>query len=429
MQQAPESTTVLPHNQEAEEALVGSLLIAPEQFPTLAAIVRAEDFRIQRLRFVWEAAGRLQENKQPIDFVTLNDQLRRDGKLGEVGETFLIGLMSRAPSSLNAEGYATLVADYGMKRDLLYAANDIAAWSYNGKTGLEIMTLARKRLEQIETGRGAGGEQVAIRDVLSQVYDEMETGKPPLKYIPTGLSSLDHLLDGFAETKYIVVAGRPGDGKTAFMLDAARNAAVKHRQKVAFFSLEMSAGELTDRMIAQITGIDSKRIEKRKLRDDEWPLFVEAVEQLSGAQIDLFYRPGLGIPELRSHCLRGGYDIVFVDYLQLMIGENRKENRVQEISFITRNLKVLAGEIRAPVISASQMNRGIEGRTDKEPQLSDLRESGSIEQDADIVLFVYGAQNPPQPKEQRKFKIAKHRGGPVGTITANFIRQAVHFEG
>lgn len=429
MQQPSKTDASLPYNHQAEEALIGSILISPERYPILAAIVKPEDFRVHRLQFVWSAADSLYKKGQPIDFVTLNDQLRRDGKLAEVGESYLFGLLSSAPDSFNAEGYASLVADYGMKREMLYAANDIAAWSYNGKSGIEIMTLARKRLEQIETGRGISGEHVSIKDVLSQIYDEMETGVQPLKYIPTGLGALDNLIDGFAQTKFIVIAGRPGDGKTAFMLDAARNAAVKHRQKVAFFSLEMSAGELTDRMLAQITGIDSKRIEKRKLRDDEWPLFIDAVEQLSKAQIDLFYRPGLSIPELRSLCMRGGYDIVFVDYLQLMMGENRKENRVQELSFITRNLKVLAGEIHAPIISASQMNRGVEGRADKEPQLSDLRESGSIEQDADIVMFIYGAQPTPQPKEPRKFKVAKHRGGPVGTITATFIRSAVHFEG
>jgi replicative DNA helicase len=424
-----ETSPGTPYNHEAEEALIGAILIAPEQYRVLSAIVRPEDFRIQRFQFVWKAAQELQDKGQPIDFVTLNDQLKRDGKLDEVGDDFLYSMNFAAPNAFNAEGYANIVADFGMKRDLLYAANDIAAWSYNGKSGMEIMTLARKRFEQIETGRGFGGEKVSVRDVLSQIYDEMETGVTPLKYIPSGLRALDDLIDGFAQTKYVVIAGRPGDGKTAFMLDAAREAAVKHRQKVAFFSLEMSAGELTDRMIAQITGIDSKRIEKRKLRDDEWPLFTDAVEQLANSQMDLYYRPGLSIPELRARCLRGKYDMVFVDYLQLMIGENRKENRVQELSFITRNLKVLAGEINAPVISASQMNRGVEGRADKEPQLSDLRESGSIEQDADIVMFIYGAQPTPMPKEPRKFKIAKHRGGPVGTITATFTRQAVHFEG
>jgi replicative DNA helicase len=419
----------VPYSHEAEEALLGSLLIAPEKFLVLAASVRVEDFRVHRHQFIWKAALALYEKDQPIDFVTLNEQLKRDGKLADVGEGFLIQLLTSSPAAYNAEGHASIVADYGMKRDLLYMANDLAAWSYNGKTGPEIVNLTRKRLETIETGRGIGGEQVSLKDILSGMYDEMVSGKPPVKYIPTGILALDDLIDGFAQTKFIVIAGRPGDGKTALMLDAARHAATKHRQKVAFFSLEMSAGELTDRMVAQITGIDSKRIEKRKLTDSEWPLFIGAIEELSRASIDLYYRPSLTIPELRSRCLRERYDLVFVDYLQLMIGENKRDNRVQELSFITRNLKVLAGEINAPVVAASQMNRGIEARQDKEPTLADLRESGSIEQDADIVAFLYGAQNPPQPKESRKIKLAKHRGGPTGIVATTFSRKSVHFEG
>lgn len=419
----------VPYNEQAEQALIGSVLIAPEKFPTLAAIVRAEDFRIHRNQFVWKAALALYEKGQPIDFVTLNEQLKRDGKLTEVGDGYLFQMMSSSPDAYNAEGHASIVADYGMKRDLLYMANDLAGWSYNGKTGPEIINLTRKRLESIETGRGIGGESISIKDVLSAMYDEMENGIPPLKYIPTGVRVLDDMIDGLAQTKLIVIAGRPGDGKTALMLDVARNAATKHRKKVAFFSLEMSAGELTDRMVAQITGIDSKRVEKRKLVAEEWPLFIAAVEELSRASIDLFYRPSLTIPELRSRCLRGGYDLVFVDYIQLMVGDNKRDNRVQEISYITRNLKVLAGEINAPIVAASQMNRGIEARQDKEPTLADLRESGSIEQDADIVAFLYGALFPPQPTEPRKIKIAKHRGGPTGIVSATFHRKYVHFEG
>jgi replicative DNA helicase len=417
----------LPHSREAEEAMAGCVLIAPEMASELLDLVKSEDFYVHKLSFVWAAYERLRQKRLPIDNITVSEELLDMGRLEEIGgPAYLTSLLNQVPTTLHAQGYAAVITDNALQRKLLAAANNLATWTYSGRAGDEVLQMHRAQIDQIEQGRGEIQSE-SLRDYLSAMVDEVQTGKSPVRYIPSGVSRLDGVITGFGENRLYVVAGRPGEGKTSLMLDAARTAAVDHRQSVAFFSLEMSPAELTDRLVSQISGIDSRRIEKRRLMDGEWERFSAAVEQLERANIDLLYRPGLTIPELRQRCLRKHYNMVIVDYLQLMIGESRtRENRVQEISYLSRNLKALAGEIHAPIVCASQMNRQIESRAEKEPQLSDLRDSGSIEQDSDVVIFVYGKEN---NEDQRKLKVAKQRNGPVGTVVVKYEAACTHFEG
>jgi len=277
-----------------------------------------------------------------------------------------------------------------------------------------------------------------IQQVLSDYYDRIDQlarQGGDIFGVPTGFIDLDRLLMGLQPSDFILIAGRPGTGKTAFMLTAAKNAAQIHKKHVAIFSLEMSNEQLVQRLIAQETGIDSQRLRTGKLDEDEWPLFTHAIEVLSDTRIFLDDTPALTPLQLRTKCrrlhLEFRLDLILVDYLQLMSSGSRNENRVQEVSYISRNLKVLARELNVPVLAAAQLSRAIEQRADKEPQLSDLRESGSLEQDADIVMFIHRPElyeKDTLKKNVAQIKVSKHRNGPVGTVELIFRNSVAKFE-
>ena len=274
--------------------------------------------------------------------------------------------------------------------------------------------------------------------MLSEYYDRIDqlaSRGEDIYGVPTGFIDLDRLLMGLQPSDFIIVAGRPGMGKTAFMLSAAKNAAQTHKKHVAVFSLEMSNEQLVQRLIAQETGIDSQRLRTGKLSEDEWPLFTHAIEVLSDARVFLDDTPALTPLQLRTKSrrlhLEYGLDLIVVDYLQLMSSGTRSENRVQEVSYISRNLKVLARELNVPVLAAAQLSRAVEQRADKEPQLSDLRESGSLEQDADIVMFIHRPEvyeKDTLKQNIAQIKVAKHRNGPVGMVELIFRHQLAKFE-
>jgi replicative DNA helicase len=438
-QNEPTVAQVVPHSREAEEAVIGAVLINPEAYYDVAQFLQPEDFYIHRHRWIWGVFTRLHERRMPIDVLTVTEELDQLHQLDEVGgPAYLTGLINRVPSSLNAEAYGRLVEQTGVRRRMLTAANDIAKLAYKEEMGIDaVMDEAEKSIFGVSERRLTRDLQ-PIQQVLSEYYDRIDqlSQRDDESFgVPTGFIDLDRLLGGLQPSDLIIIAGRPGMGKTAFMLSAAKNAAQTHKKHVAVFSLEMSNEQLVQRLISQETGIDSHRLRTGKLQDDEWPLFAHAIEVLGDTRIFLDDTPSLTPLQMRTKCrrlhLEFHLDLVILDYLQLMSSGSRSENRVQEVSFISRNMKILARELNVPVLAAAQLSRAIEQRADKDPQLSDLRESGSLEQDADIVMFIHRPEV--YEKETLKhnvaeIKVAKHRNGPVGTIELVFRDNLAKFE-
>ncbi|HNT24950.1 MAG TPA: replicative DNA helicase [Anaerolineales bacterium] len=430
---------VVPQSREAEESVIGAVLINPEAYYDVAQFLRADDFYIHRHRWIWEAFTRLHERRMPLDFLTVTEELDQMGQLGEVGgPAYLTALINNVPTALHAEAYGRLVEQTSIRRRMLTAANDIAKLAYQEDLGLEsVMDEAEKAIFGVSERRMTRDLQ-PIQQVLSEYYDRIDAiarrGEETVG-VPTGFLDLDKLLGGLQPSDFLIIAGRPGMGKTAFMLSIAKNAAHLHKKHIAIFSMEMSAEQLVQRLISQETAIDTHHLRTGKLTEEEWSLFAHAVEVLGDTHIYLDDTPGLTPLQLRTKCRRlhmeFGIDLVLVDYLQLMSGGQRIDNRVQEVSYISRHMKILARELNVPVMAAAQLSRAIEQRADKEPQLSDLRESGSLEQDADIVMFI----NRPEMYEKdtlkqhlAQIKVAKHRNGPVGTIELVFRDNLTKFE-
>ncbi len=430
---------MVPHSREAEEAVVGSVLVNPETYYDVAQFLLPDDFYIHRHRWIWETFTRLHERRQPIDLLTVSQELDQQGQLSEVGGlAYLSSLIQNVPSSLHAEAYGRLVEESAIRRRMLSAANEIAKLAYQQGDSVEsAMDGAEKAVFGVSERRITRDLQ-SIKQVLSEYYDRIDeiANRDPDTYgVPTGFIDLDRLLGGLQPSDSLIIAGRPGSGKSAFILSAAKNAAQKFKKHVAIFSLEMSNDQLVQRMIAQETGIDSQRLRMGKLDEEEWPLLAHAIEVLSGTVIFLDDTPALTPLQLRTKCrrlhLEFQLDLILVDYLQLMSGGIRSENRVQEVSYISRNLKVLARELNVPVLAAAQLSRAIEQRADKEPQLSDLRESGSLEQDADIVLFIHRPElyeKDTLKQNIAQIKVSKHRNGPTGTIELVFRNSIAKFE-
>lgn len=430
---------VIPHSREAEEGVLGAVLINPEAYYDVAQFLRDDDFYIHRHRWIWQAFLRLHEKRTPIDFLTVREELEQMGQLAEVGgPAYLTALINNVPTSLHAEAYGRIVEQTAIRRRMITAANDIAKLAYQEEKGLEAaMDEAEKAIFSVSERRMTRDLQ-PIKQVLSQVYDRVDQvahrGEETVG-VPTGFTDLDHLLGGLQPSDFLIIAGRPGTGKTSFMLSAVKNAAQSHKKHIAIFSMEMSSEQLVQRLISQETGIDTHHLRTGKLTDEEWGLFAHAVEVLGDATIFLDDTPALTPIQLRTKCRRlhmeFRLDLVLVDYLQLMSSGSRNENRVQEVSYISRNMKILARELNVPVLAAAQLSRAIEQRADKEPQLSDLRESGSLEQDADVVMFIHRPELYDRTTIQQhlaQIKIAKHRNGPVGTIELVFLENLARFE-
>ena len=420
----PAEMQAQPHNRQAEEAVLGAVLINAESYFDVAQFLQADDFYIVRNRWIWDAFTRLHERRQPIDYLTVISELEQQNQLAEVGgPAYIMALINQTPTSLHAEAYGRLIEQTSVRRRMLSAANELAKLAYDqGKTVDTVLDEAEKSIFGISERRIRKDLQ-PIQQVLSEVYDRvdrMSQRGDEIMGVPTGLIDLDRLFGGLQKSDLLIVAGRPGMGKTGFMLSIAKNAAQKHKKHVAVFSLEMSNEQLVQRLIAQETGIDTQRLRTGKLADDEWPLFTHAIEVLSDTHIFLDDTPAITPLQLRTKCrrlhLEYSLDLVIVDYLQLMSGDTRIDNRVQEVSFISRNLKVLARELNVPVLAAAQLSRAVEQRSDKKPVLSDLRESGSIEQDADIVMFIHrpDALEKDSPRANvAEIIVAKHRNGPT----------------
>ena len=430
---------VVPHSREAEEAVLGAVLINPEAYYDVAQFLQADDFYIHRHRWIWESFTRLHEKRSPIDFLTVSEELDSLEQLQEIGgPAFLTALINNVPSSLHAEAYGRLVEESAIRRRMLSAANQIAKLAYDEERPVNsVLDGAEQSVFSISERRLTRDLQ-PIKQVLSDYYDRVDqlaAMGEGIYGVPTGFIDLDRLLGGMQASDLLIIAGRPGMGKTGFLLSAAKNAAQTYKKNVAIFSLEMSNEQLVQRLIAQETGIDSQRLRTGRLSESEWPLFTHAIEILGDTNIYLDDTPAISPVQLRTKCrrlhLEYSLDLVIVDYLQLMTGDTRTENRVQEVSYISRNLKVLARELGVPVLAAAQLSRAVEQRADKRPVLSDLRESGSLEQDSDVVMFIYRQDQYEQDSIKENLAeiiVSKHRNGPVGQVDLVFRSNLAKFE-
>ena len=432
------SERMAPHNTEAEEAALGSLLLDPDAIFKVASFLEPGDFYREKNGWIYDAVRELHNRREPADFVTLCDELERRGQLEEVGgAAYITFLINAVPTAIHAEYYARIVERTAILRRLISAAGQIAAIAYEDAEDVDEVV---DRAEQVLFGvsqRRIARDLVPIKQIIGTYYDRIDylyQHRGELIGIPTGFPLLDKLLGGLQPSDLIIVAGRPSMGKTSLALSIAQNAARKFNQRVAFFSLEMSSEQVVQRLVSAETGIDSQRLRLGDLRDDEWPLFVEATGILSEVPIFVDDTPSISALQMRTKARRlhaeHGLDLVIVDYLQLMRGDTRAENRVQEISAISRALKGLARELSVPVVAVSQLSRAVEARRDHLPILSDLRESGSIEQDADVVMFIYREEIYDSDTERKNIAdiiVAKHRNGPTGKIPLFFQKELAQF--
>jgi replicative DNA helicase len=427
-----------PHNRQAEEAVLGSVLINPESYFDVAQVLEADYFYIIRNRWIWEVFTHLNDNRIPIDILTVSEELENRNQMDEVGgQAYLLMLVNQTPSSMNAEAYARIVEETSVRRRMLASANEMAKLAYQQEKQVEdIIDSAEKAVFNLSERR-IRRDMESMKKVVDKYYDRVSSlyqRDEEIYGVPTGLVDLDRLLGGLQKSDLLIVAGRPASGKTGFLLTIAKNAAMKHKKHVAMFSLEMSNEQLVQRMIAQETGIGTEKLRSAKFKGNEWDLFTHAVGVLEDIPIFLDDTPALTPIQMRTKCrrlhLEHRIDLILVDYIQLMSGDSRNENRVQEVSYISRNLKTLARELNVPVLAAAQLSRAVEQRQDKKPMLSDLRESGSLEQDADIVMFIHKKDQIPDdasPTSLVELMVAKHRNGPTRDIDMVFIKELAQF--
>ncbi len=428
---------MIPHNVEAEEAVIGSLLIDPEALFRVSPFLKGEDFYIQKNVWIYEAIFALHERREPIDFVTLCDELERRGQLEEIGgAAYITHLINAVPSAIHVEAYAHIVEHAAIRQRLISAASQIAQLAYQEAEDID-QTIDRAEQSLFSVSQRRITRDLApIQEIIRRYYDRIEYlyahQDEPLG-VPTGFIDLDRLLGGLQRSDFILIASRPSVGKTSLCLSIARNAA-RHGQHVAVFSLEMSSEQVVQRLVAAETGIDAQRLRLGGLREEEWPLFVQATGKLADLPVFIDDTPSISALQLRTKARRlhaeHGLDLILVDYLQLMTGNVRSENRVQEVSYISRSLKGLARELDLPLVAASQLSRAVEQRTDKRPVLADLRDSGSLEQDADVVMFIYRDElYHPETERQHiaDILVRKHRNGPTGTIQLFFRERLAQF--
>lgn len=429
---------VPPHNLDAEVSVLGSMLLSKNAIAEIVQFVGPEEFYRGAHRTMFEAIRDLYDRGEPVDTVTLGDELLRRGTLESVGGQMAVAdLISQVPTAANAGYYARIVAEQALRRRLIDAGTDITRLGYDAGTEADdAVDQAENAVFQVAQ-RSYGRELSPMKDLLSQAFELIEKRsetRQAITGLPTGFIDLDELTSGLQSANLMILAARPGLGKSTLVTNIATHVAVDLRKPVVMFSLEMSQMELLERVLAAQARVDSNRIRTGRLRDDDWPKLSQAMGRLHEANFYIDDTAGINLMEIRSKCRRlkqrHGLDLIVIDYLQLMQSHRRVDSRVQEVSEISRGLKVLAKELDTPVIALSQLSRKPEDRGDKKPQLSDLRESGSIEQDADIVAFIFrdDAYDPDAAtKGQAQLIVAKHRNGPLKTIDLSFIGHQSRF--
>ncbi|MCA0756340.1 replicative DNA helicase [Paenibacillus sp. N4] len=426
---------VPPQNLEAEQAVLGAVLLQAEALIAAMERIRSDDFYSGPHRNIFEAMVELAEDNQPVDLVTLTAHLQDRQLLEEIGGvSYLAKLANAVPTAANIDYYAQIVEEKSMLRRLIRTATNIVSDGYANSEDVGVLLGdAEKKILEISNRRSGGGF-ISIRDVLMEVFEKVEqlyADRGGTTGIPSGFTDLDRMTAGFQRSDLIIVAARPSVGKTAFALNIAQNVGVRARETVAIFSLEMSAAQLVQRMVCAEGNVDAQRMRTGHLEGDDWEKLTMAIGALSESEVYIDDTPGITVAEIRSKCRRlkkeRGLGMILIDYLQLISGRGKAgENRQQEVSEISRTLKHIARELEVPVIALSQLSRGVEQRQDKRPMMSDLRESGSIEQDADIVAFLYRDDYYDKESEKKniiEIIIAKQRNGPVGTVELAFLKQ------
>ena len=419
---------ILPHSMEAEQSVIGAMIMDREAIVVVSEIVQGEDFYNKQYGVLFDSMVELHDEGKPVDLVTLQDRLKEKDVPPEVSSPeFIRDLITAVPTSANVKYYAGIVADKAVLRRLIRLNEEIANDCYVGKESLEaILADTEKRVFDLIQRRGAD-EFVPIRQIVMDTMDNIERAsrnKGNVTGVATGFLDLDYKTAGMQPSDLILVAARPSMGKTAFVLNVAEYVAFKQNKTVAIFSLEMSKEQLVNRLFSMEAKVDSQQLRTGNLSEAEWEKLIESAAQIGKSNLIIDDTPGISISELRSKCrkykLEHNLEMVIIDYLQLMSGSGRStDSRQQEISDISRSLKALARELHVPVVALSQLSRAVEQRPDHRPMLSDLRESGAIEQDADVVMFIYRDDYYNKDTEKKgiaEIIIAKQRNGPIGTV-------------
>ncbi|PYR93691.1 MAG: replicative DNA helicase [Acidobacteria bacterium] len=436
---APERT--LPHNLEAEKSVLGAVLIHNDAFNNAAELIDARDFFRDAHRRIFDKMVVLSERGDAIDLVTLKEELQRAGELDEVGgPAYIASLADGVPRSANIEHYARIVKEKATLRNLIHSANRILSEAYQAEEDADlILDGAEKAIFEIAEGRISAGF-TPLRDLVQSSFatiEKLQEQRNAITGVPSGFQDLDALTAGFQPSDMIILAARPAMGKTSFVLNVAQNAAKKGKT-VGIFSLEMSKEQLFLRLLTSEAMIDAHKFRTGYLTEKDYGKLSHALGTLADLPIYIDDTPGIGLLEMRAKCRRLAaahtLDLVIVDYIQLMQGRGRFESRQQELTSISRSVKILAKELSMPIIALSQLSRAPESRTAHRPQLSDLRESGALEQDADLVMFIYRAEvydkeeTKPEEAGTAEIIIGKHRNGPIGSVRLTFLTQFTKFE-
>ena len=431
---------VLPHSIEAEQAVVGAMLMDRDAILTSSEIISGEDFYQTAYGVIFEAVVEIYNEGKPVDLITLQERLKEKDVPAEISRLeFVRDLVTAVPTSANVKYYAEIVAEKSMLRRLIKLNDEISNMCYLGKEPMEaVLETTEKKVFELVQKRNTG-DFVPIKDVVLNALEKIEIASKTsgsVTGIPTGFLDLDYKMAGLQPSDLILVAARPSMGKTAFVLNIAQHVAFKADKAVAIFSLEMSKEQLVNRLFALEAQVDSQSLRTGNLKDEDWEKLIESAGIIGKSKLIIDDTPGISISELRSKCrkfkLEQGLDLIIIDYLQLMTGRvgGRSESRQQEISDISRSLKGLARELNVPVIALSQLSRAVEQRPDHRPMLSDLRESGAIEQDADVVMFIYRDDyynKDTELKNVAEIIIAKQRNGSIGTVNLTWLPNYTKF--
>ena len=430
---------ILPHSIEAEQSVLGCMIMNRDAIMTAAEMLNGEDFYQHQHRVIFESVVELFNEGKPVDPVVLQNRLQEKDVPAEISSTeFIRDLIASVPVSVNVKYYATIVSEKAILRNMIKLNEEIANSCYLSKDKVEdIMDDTEKQMFNLLQKRNSG-EYTPIREVVLDALDTIEKAskvKGHVTGIPSGFKDLDYKTAGFQNADFILIAARPSMGKTALVLNMAQHMAFKDNRAVAIFSLEMSKEQLVNRLFALESGVNSQSIRTGNLKEEEWGRLIEGAGVVGNSNLIIDDTPGISVAEMRSKCrkykLEHNIEMVIIDYLQLMSGKGRSDNRQQEISEISRSLKSLARELNVPVIALSQLSRAVETRTDKRPMLSDLRESGAIEQDADVVMFIYRDDYYNRDSENQgiaEINIAKQRNGPIGKLELVWLPEYTLFK-
>lgn len=429
---------VLPHSLEAEKSVIGSMIMDQEAILVASEILHSSDFYQSQYGIIFDTIVELYNEGKPVDLVTLQDRLREKELPAEISAMeYARELLDSVPTSANIKYYANIVSEKALLRRLIKASEEVADACYLQQEKTEaILDAAEKKMFDLFQRQGTS-DYVPIRQIVLNVVDNIEKASRTqgnVTGLPTGFVDLDYKTSGFQPSDLILIAARPSMGKTAFALNIARNMAAKSGISIAIFSLEMSKEQLVSRMLSMESRVDSQSMRTGDLRDEDWTKLVEGADVIGRSRLLIDDTPGISVSALRSKCrkykLEHDLGIVFIDYLQLMSGSGRSDSRQQEISDISRSLKALARELQVPIVALSQLSRAVEQRPNHRPMLSDLRESGAIEQDADVVMFIYRDDYYNKDSEKKniaEIHIAKQRNGPIGVVDLVWMPQYTQF--